>query len=326
MGAFSLIVVINLLNSSSMNTCRKISLRSVQQSNSSWALGFLTNKKLYSTRSKESSGIKISNFKQETAVNSNYLPQKVEFNKILPSKPEEPRLVKHFPEKEKLKHCDALLQFFEPKKFWGEELVSSCYGGNSWTCNVLRNKSNDELHKLWYVLLKERNLLSTLDRECEENEKMTPNDDRIDKVEESLENILKIVEERDSAYKLLEHDRSRPEGAYAWNIFGFRYWKRFREHAVPWWENERFRIERTTYRDYVIPWMRLRLERRRQRLLAQRLDFQKRLRESAKKYPHVPIPPLPRQFDHPMKKAKFDLNEYMQTQRSLMEKNKNSEN
>merc|ERR1712076_256727 len=219
MGAFSLIVVINLLNSSSMNTCRKISLRSVQQSNSSWALGFMTNKKLYSTRSKESSGIKISNFKQETAVNSNYLPQKVEFNKILPSKPEEPRLVKHFPEKEKLKHCDALLQFFEPKKFWGEELVSSCYGGNSWTCNVLRNKRND---------------------------------DRIDKVEESLENILKIVEERDSAYKLLEHDRSRPEGAYAWNIFGFRYWKRFREHAVPWWENERFRIERTTYRDYVI--------------------------------------------------------------------------
>ena len=75
-------------------------------------------------------------------------------------------------------------------------------------------------------MLKERNLLSTLDRECEENEKMTPNDDRIDKVEESLENILKIVEERDSAYKLLEHDRSRPEGAYAWNIFGFRYWKR----------------------------------------------------------------------------------------------------
>ena len=49
----------------------------------------------------------------------------------------------------------GLEEFFDDPKNWGEEKVKS---GASWTCQQLRNKSNEDLHKLWYVLLKERNM------------------------------------------------------------------------------------------------------------------------------------------------------------------------
>ena len=181
----------------------------------------------YSTRSKETSGLKISNFKQEEAIRSSYIPKKVSFNRILPENIEEPKLIEHYPAKEKLKHCDALFQFFQPKKYWGEDLVKSGYAGQAWTVEALRLKNSKDLHKLWYVLLMERNVLSTLDRECEECEKTTPHEDKMVKVEQSMENILRVIEERNQAYEELEHDRSKPKGAYAWNMFGFRHWKRY---------------------------------------------------------------------------------------------------
>ncbi len=161
----------------------------------------------------------------QTAIEKHYFPKKVEFKKMLPETAEEPEVVNHFPKKEELQHCDNLLKFFEPKNMWGEGLVRRSMPGQSWTVSILRLKSNVDLHKLWYVLMMERNMLLTLDRECEESEKETPWSERVQLVEQSMDNILKVVQERDEAYTLLEEGRGKPKGAYAWDIFGFRYWK-----------------------------------------------------------------------------------------------------
>lgn len=54
--------------------------------------------------------------------------------------------------------------------------------GRSWRTDDLRIKSNSDLHKLWYVLLKERNMLMTMEHESEIEHELFPNPERLDKV------------------------------------------------------------------------------------------------------------------------------------------------
>ena len=54
--------------------------------------------------------------------------------------------------------------------------------GRSWKKDELRLKSNPDLHKLWYVLLKERNMLLTMAAAYEQEYTAMPNPERIDKV------------------------------------------------------------------------------------------------------------------------------------------------
>ena len=51
--------------------------------------------------------------------------------------------------------CMGFEEFFDQKEKPGDEIVT----GRSWTAADLRRKSFDDLHKLWFVLYKERNLL-----------------------------------------------------------------------------------------------------------------------------------------------------------------------
>ena len=68
----------------------------------------------------------------------------------------------------------------------------------------LRLKSNTDLHKLWYILLKERNMLLTMEAAHKEEFAAMPNPERIDKVEMSMENLEDVVRERNRAYWELE--------------------------------------------------------------------------------------------------------------------------
>ncbi|XP_023218688.1 39S ribosomal protein L47, mitochondrial-like isoform X1 [Centruroides sculpturatus] len=94
-----------------------------------------------------------------------------------------------------------LMEFFDDQKNWGEQEVKS---GRSWHKDELRIKSNSDLHKLWYILLKERNMLLTMQHAAKTECELFPSPERIDKVEESMENLEEVIRERNRAYYELE--------------------------------------------------------------------------------------------------------------------------
>ncbi|KAH9510353.1 39S ribosomal protein L47, mitochondrial [Bulinus truncatus] len=133
-----------------------------------------------------------------------------------------------------------LMEFFDRKEVWGESSVPS---GRPYRLDELRVKSNQDLHKLWYVLLKERNMLLTMETEYNRNNELFPNPERITKVEESMENILEVVKERNNAVSLLETGKSAElGGTYVRDFLGRVVWRKFQEYAVPPHMNKAFRL------------------------------------------------------------------------------------
>ncbi|KAF7994837.1 hypothetical protein HCN44_004309 [Aphidius gifuensis] len=98
-----------------------------------------------------------------------------------------------------------LMEFFDAEKYWGAKVVKV---GRSWLKDELRLKSNEDLHKLWYILLKEKNMLLTMEHACKEAFEYFPSPERLDKVEESMENLETVVRERNIAYHQLETGES----------------------------------------------------------------------------------------------------------------------
>ncbi|CDS39983.1 39S ribosomal protein L47 mitochondrial [Echinococcus multilocularis] len=95
----------------------------------------------------------------------------------------------------------GLNEFFDDPKNWGEISVKA---GRPWRVDELRRKNSADLHRLWYILLKERNMLMTMEEEHWRRLERMPNPERFEKVEESMENILQVIEERDKAICELE--------------------------------------------------------------------------------------------------------------------------
>ena len=116
----------------------------------------------------------------------------------------------------------GLEEFFDDPKNWGEEKVKS---GASWTCQQLRNKSNEDLHKLWYVLLKERNMLLPLEQEAKRQRLPMPSPERLEKVVDFMDAVDKVVQEREDALRLLQTGQEKPRpGAWRRDIFGRIIW------------------------------------------------------------------------------------------------------
>eukprot|EP00466_Bigelowiella_natans_P000366 jgi/Bigna1/58792/fgenesh1_kg.1_\ len=79
--------------------------------------------------------------------------------------------------------------------------TGSTAAGDSWTPDLLRKKSVEDLHKLWFVLLKERNMLHTRKHDCSKRKVPMDGEDRIKKVQKSMRYIKKVLGERERVAK-----------------------------------------------------------------------------------------------------------------------------
>ena len=73
--------------------------------------------------------------------------------------------------------------------------------GRSWLASELRQKSFDDLHQLWFVLLKERNMLHTEKFIAKRKNQPMDHFERIQKVKVSMARLKTILSERSIEHK-----------------------------------------------------------------------------------------------------------------------------
>eukprot|EP00934_Nitzschia_sp_Nitz4_P005850 Nitzschia sp. Nitz4//scaffold1_size375055//80232//80759//NITZ4_000232-RA/size375055-processed-gene-0.117-mRNA-1//-1//CDS//3329540913//5840//frame0 len=84
--------------------------------------------------------------------------------------------------------------------------------GRSWSVQELRRKSYEDLHKLWYVLYMERNMLLTERQLSRRRQLIFPQPERLQKVRKSMGAIRQVLGERKRS-KLAELKQSSLEEA-----------------------------------------------------------------------------------------------------------------
>ena len=104
-------------------------------------------------------------------------------------------------------------EFTEAKPKAGEFLTT----GRAWTVADLRRKSFDDLHKLWFVLYKERNLLLTEREKTRRGLRpmLKPDENRYIKVKKSMAGIKVVINERKRIQKELIIDAAAAAAAAA---------------------------------------------------------------------------------------------------------------
>ena len=73
--------------------------------------------------------------------------------------------------------------------------------GRAWRINELRQKSFNDLHKLWYVLLKEKNRLKTMQLYTTTKKLIMPRYDRLEKVAQAMARIKTVIGERSREFE-----------------------------------------------------------------------------------------------------------------------------
>ncbi|PSR95861.1 39S ribosomal protein [Actinidia chinensis var. chinensis] len=89
---------------------------------------------------------------------------------------------------------NPLEEFFEADR--GRDDDKPVVYGRSWKASELRLKSWDDLHKLWYVLLKEKNMLMSQRQMLHAQNLRFPHPERLPKVRKSMCRIKHVLTER----------------------------------------------------------------------------------------------------------------------------------
>ncbi|KFW90199.1 hypothetical protein N336_11015, partial [Phalacrocorax carbo] len=180
---------------------------------------------------------------------------------------------------------NGLEEFFDDPRNWGEKTVKS---GDAWNIKQLRGKSSEDLHKLWYVLLKEKNMLLTLQQESKRQIRPMPSPERLEKVEKSMKNIDLVVREREIALRLLQTGHEKPApGEWRHDFLGRTYWYTYKEWPIPWYLNKKHNKRKFYYLPHVNHFIRLRLEKS-LRGRARRRNLEKtRQKVLERKFPHL---------------------------------------
>ncbi|KAF0042092.1 hypothetical protein F2P81_005624 [Scophthalmus maximus] len=144
------------------------------------------------------------------------------------------------------------------KQFQNVLRISTAVNAQHCAANVTRYQN----HVYRYVLLKEKNMLLTLEQEARRQRVQMPSPERLRKVERSIIRLETVVTERETALRLLQtgQEKARP-GDWRRNIFGHVFWYRFKEYACPWYMNKRYKRKRFYTPNFVQPHLRLRIEK-----------------------------------------------------------------
>ncbi|CAN8074525.1 unnamed protein product [Agarophyton chilense] len=101
------------------------------------------------------------------------------------------------PHSTKIDSQDGVLQFIDSGTSAGATRT-----GRAWRTSELRLKSYEDLHKLWFILLKERNVLLTEKAWCKTNSRYWVNGpSNLYKVKRSMARLKGVIGERTRAYK-----------------------------------------------------------------------------------------------------------------------------
>jgi len=188
----------------------------------------------------------------------------------------------------------GLEEFFDDKSNWGEQNVKV---GRAWKKDELRIKSNEDLHKLWYVLLKERNMLLTMEHASKEDYYIFASPERIDKVKESMQNLEEVVRERNRAYHLLETgETGEREISIVKDQLGRKIFRRHREYVVPIWMNRRELESRSAQGTQVSKFVRLLKEQKHVQNRRAGIRVQNHVARLLRRYPEMDLDKCQEQY------------------------------
>ncbi|XP_006819302.1 large ribosomal subunit protein uL29m-like isoform X2 [Saccoglossus kowalevskii] len=133
-------------------------------------------------------------------------------------------------------------------------------------------------------------MLLTMKLEAKRKKTFMPSPERIEKVEESMERLMQVVEERNCAVRELKTgQREVAPKIYTYNMFGEKVWRRLKEWPIPYHMNRKVQHERYSYYPLVVPFIRRRKELERKKLRVKAVKEKAYKRRLKLKFPHADI-------------------------------------